>query len=248
MIISIFSQQNIYAVGEKIVLASDIWCPFVCAKGNEKGYYVELMEKAFSYSKIDVEIRLMPKHQAIDMLKKGKIQGIIGIPKDEVYGLEYSKNSAIDIKVGIFALQNVNWGISDVSVLANQHIGVNSSFSYSGQVEKLLYRNYFSEKNMISLSGGLEPAKSNIDLLINKKVVAIIDSLVVLNYQIRKHKYPIKLIGNVTSEEKKLYVAFDGRYPRIKKYVKDLDENLSFMQSVGETARLEKKYISEYEH
>lgn len=244
-----FAQKNAFAqLKKELTIATDIFCPYVCDNKESPGYFVELLQKAFGYSDIHIKIKYMPKYLMLKELEESKVDAIIGISKQEESSTLIVEKSGIDTTFNIYGKSSINWAVADINILRNRKIGINSRFFYNEDVQMLLYSKYMRGKIDIFTSTGIDASISNIVRLLNNEVVAIIDNKLVMNYKMKNEDLPIKSIGNIKNESKKIYVGFISKDPDALKYASILNQNISFMESVGEVEKLIHKYILPYEN
>ena len=228
-----------------LVIAGDYWCPYNCSQGADKpGYLVELIRRALYIYRIDVEYRMMPWGDALDAVKAGEVDGIIGV--SDVRGrkmvstrlpLEYSVASA-------YTRADTQWEYDGLESLRGKKLGIIMDYVVDNEINHYVGIHYPTNSGMFVVEDGKNAVIESIANLIDgDSDVYIEDRRVVENYINENGLAPyIRNAGNVTKIKQPIYIAFSSEIPSIKKYIKSFEEGLASLKATGEYDDIRAKY------
>jgi polar amino acid transport system substrate-binding protein len=237
--------NNVNAERKKLVLAGDYWCPYNCNEDPDyQGFLIDLTRRALHIYGIDIEYKLMPWHEALTEIKKGNINGIVGISNIRGMNvvttklpLEYSVTSA-------FIKANTDWVYDGLSSLRGKKIGIIMDYTLNEDISNFVGMNYTTNPGMFVIEDGKNAIIDSTENLINGISDVYIEDTRVLEYYIEQHdlSHHIKNAGKISKEKLPLYIAFNAQIPNINEYIKFLEEGIASLKSTGEYEDLRVKY------
>ncbi len=244
-ILSCAFHNSAYAERKKLILAGDYWCPYNCLESaDNQGFLVELTRRALYIYGIDIEYKLMPWHKILTEIKKGKIDGIIGISKIRGLNLvttklplEYSATSA-------FIRSDTDWLYDGLASLKGKKVGIIMDYSLDEDISNFVGINFTTNPGIFAVEDGKNAAVDSITNLIDGTIDVYIEDQRVVDFYIKQHdlSHHIKNAGQISKEKLPLYVAFNEQIPNIREYIKFLEEGIASLKATGEYADLRAKY------
>ena len=237
-----FSQEREKFINQKIIFATRENYPYTSSNPFDSGYFIELTKKALEYSNIKSEYIFVSNDQAVQLIKEGKIDAIIGISETENDSLIMSNSAWLETSTGVYALENYVGTVSEVYHLYNKIVGFSVDLPLESKLKKILYNHYIKKPNMFKISSGFDSIEENIKLLKDKEIDVFLEDENVMNNYIKNSDVPIKKVGSL-SEKFKIYVAFSATDPKTQKYMKLLDSGIMIMKNSGELKEIEDNYL-----
>ncbi|MGB6135194.1 MAG: transporter substrate-binding domain-containing protein [Shewanella sp.] len=169
---------SIHAHATPVRIASDIWCPYICE--NQKGYIVELTQRAFEIQNQKVEFITIPYKRALVELQRNNIDAVLAltpsaiaanklVSADVVFG--YNSN---DFYTLVDSQESFNY-VSDLNF--TQQAAVVAGYDYGIELDAWLNahpNSYFAS--------GSDPLAMNIIRLVKGRHSVIIDNKNVIEY------------------------------------------------------------------
>lgn len=231
---------NLHA--DDIVLGADIWPPFNCEPGSKNpGYMVEIARKIFEQKGHKIIYKEIPWSRAINICRKGKINGIIGAAKGEAEGFVFPKEPLGKLENFAFVLKDSNWKYDGIDSLKKVKLGLIIDYDYGEKMNKYLEDN--KDSKLIEKVGGTDPLRKNILKLKAKRIDAVIEAKPVFEYTVNKMGVSdlFKSAGS-DGEPDPIYIAFSPNNPKSKEYAKILSDGIVEMRKSGELAKILAKY------
>ena len=228
-----------------LVIAGDYWCPYNCLPDSKlQGYLIELIRRALYIYRIDIEYRMMPWGDAINLVEKGKIDGIVGI--SSVKGrnlvttrlpLEYSMTDA-------FTRNDTEWVYDGLRSLRGKKVGIILDYVIDEAINYYIGINYPINPGAFSVQEGKSAVIESIaDLIDGSSDVYLEDRRVVQHYITENGLDPyIRNAGHVGKTKLPVYIAFSKELPNVKKYIQYFTEGLASLKATGEYDDLRSKY------
>ena len=247
LFISLFCifNNNVNAERKKLVLVGDYWCPYNCTENADyQGFLLDVTRRALHIYGIDIEYKLMPWHETLTEIKKGRIDGILGI--SQIKGLpivttklplEYSTTSA-------FIRADTDWMYDGFPSLRGKKIGIIMDYNLNEDMSNFVGMNYTTNPGMFVVEDGKNAVIDSITNLIDGTTDLYIEDQRVVEHYIREHDltHHIKNAGKVSKDKLPLYVAFNAQIPNVKEYIKFLEEGIASLKATGEYEDLRAKY------
>lgn len=233
----------IFACAEGMVrLASDDWCPFVCAKDGKiiDGYLVDASTRALNLMGFHVAPIFMPLNRAIRETIDGEVDGVFAPPVDDRLRLSapiaYSR-ACFYTRVGEM------WTYQGLDSLKGRTIGVIDDYGYdNGPMDAYVASNR-KNRHALEFSFGDSAGATNIKkllrgryrvLLEHEAVVARLAKTLGVDGQIRK--------AACLESSLPLTIGFSARDSRSSSWIRALAEGLKKMDSSGELRVLRARY------
>ncbi|WP_076411932.1 ABC transporter substrate-binding protein [Shewanella sp. UCD-KL12] len=208
---------------EEIIIASDIWCPYICE--NNSGYVVELTEQAFASVGVRVKFETIPFQRALKLAKHNKIHAVLAVTPEHVK--QFNLLIYDDAPVGQFSndfyvRKNSTWRYQSIHSLQQQSIASIRGYDYGPVLNK-----YLSAHAYHYIASGETPHKINLNLLQRGRVDLFIGNRYVIEHTAKELGYDkyISFAGseNITTP---LYVGFsrlDNEAAYAEKFAQGLD-------------------------
>ncbi len=196
---------------KKILIASDIWCPFICEINSDTpGYLIEITTTVFAKLGIEVEYHSLGYNKSKDLAEKGQIQAFLAagvtnhgntLLSQELLGIDRTvlvmrKNQIFD-QTQLFAS------------LDKLFVGVIKDYTYDqhGPLDEYLAQRKLSKHNLVILNH-MNAVEALFRLLRLKSIDVFPENPVVANYMLNKLKIKnhLKLIDVPRHDH--IYVAF----------------------------------------
>ncbi|MDC0864491.1 transporter substrate-binding domain-containing protein [Rickettsiaceae bacterium] len=229
---------------KKLIIAGDYWCPYNCLPNSKSpGYAVELTREALDMYNIDVEYQMMPWYQATAMLKKGKIDGVIGVsdPNDAMLTTEFPFGYSV---INAFTRSDSNWIYDGIDSLKNKKLGIIADYVVDEFIAHYFGIYYVRNPDKFVVEMGASAVAASVKNLINGKSDIYIEDKLVAEHYINKNNLSelIRNAGAVGYKKKPLYIAFSSNTPNIKQYIQYLEDGISSLKVTGEYDDLRAKY------
>lgn len=231
------------ASADKIVIAADEWCPFVCEPGSaQEGYMVDVAKAAFATVGHSVEYRKISWDDAIAQCRKGEIAAIVGAVKDEVPDFVFPAEPQGVTSNGYFVKVGSKWSYNGVSSLDTVSLAVIEGYSYGDELDAHIKKNVANPKRIVVAKGDVALG-DNIKRLLNGEVAVMVENPFVFYYSARASGAggKFKLVG-YASKPADLYIAFSPKLPKYAQYARQLSDGVALMRKTGELERILKKY------
>jgi polar amino acid transport system substrate-binding protein len=228
-----------------LVLAGDYWCPYNCHPDSKlPGYLVELIRRSLYIYRIDVEYRMMPWSDAIDLAEKGKIDGLIGISNVRGKNLVTTKLPLEHSVIEAFTRNDTGWIYDGINSLRGQKVGIILDYDVDEAVSHYVGINYPLNPGGFSVQEGKNAVIESIaDLIDGDSDVYLEDMRVVKSYLNENGLSPyIRNAGHVVKTKMPVYIAFSKNLPNVQNYIKYFTEGLASMKATGELDDIRAKY------
>lgn len=262
---------NSSIAGEKIIVVSDICCPYVCDNINKQniksntntnkfknsisgdeynpGFLVEIMQKAFSKTNIEIEHKFMPWTDATKFFAEGKADALIAT-NDEYIEAEFP--SIPQVRGFILAYTNIdeNWVYKGYNSLVNRKIGIVEGYNHPNSINKYLFSYLFSNPDLFVFINSINPIEKNINNLISGKIFMFAEDENVVNFYTNTNQInKIKEAGEITNSPRDLYIVFSKKNNNAKKYSRLITQEMIKLKMENRLKSLMKKYnIKEYKN
>jgi polar amino acid transport system substrate-binding protein len=242
LIAALFS--NLVFAKERIVIASDMWCPYNCdPKSANQGFLIEIARNIFEKQNISVEYRLMPWSDALEALENGEIHAIAGASKTDDRDFIYPENyQALEV-VNCYIRKDMDWYYAGINSISGKILGLTLNYKYPYEVSLYIDETFPIHPENFLFSTGENAVAANINNLKNGKAEIYLENANVMDaYLSHNPDVEIKEAGSVNSVPTEIYIAFS---PKIKKshiYAKILSDGMMELRNSGHLSGLYKKY------
>ena len=233
LILNFFTSQDIKAATKQLVFAgSHKFAPYSFSSGGRpSGYSVDLMKILSATINRDIAIKLTSWENCISALKRGEVDGIIGIPVNEEYKeyLDYSTPVA-EIDFAIF-VDAGNTYINSMESLEGTVVGV-----YEG----CLITSFLEKDKRIQLL----KTESSLEALIrlkNREISAVVAAKNVGLYYIQKKKIEgLKIVGDPVGPTYEYAIAIRKGETRL---LKNINRGITILEENSTLYKLKRKWF-----
>jgi polar amino acid transport system substrate-binding protein len=228
-----------------LVLAGDYWCPYNChPDSNLPGYLVELIRRSLYIYRIDVEYRMMPWSEALDLAEKGEVDGLIGISNVRGKNLVTTRLPLEHSIIEAFTRNDTEWKYDGINSLRGQKVGIILDYDLDEDVSHYVGINYPLNPGGFSVQEGKNAVIESIaDLIDGDSDVYLEDMRVVKSYLNEHGLRPyIRNAGHAVKTKMPVYIAFSKDLPNVKNYIKYFTEGMASMKATGELDDIRAKY------
>jgi len=227
---------------DEIVLAADVWPPFICKPDSAKqGYMVDIAKKVFGAKGHKVVYKELPWSRAVKTCRKGDLTGILGAAFGDAKDFVFPKEELAKLENFAFVLKDSTWDYKNADSLKEVKLGVIQDYDYGVATMKYLKANKGSK--MIQYVSGNDPLKKNIKKLKAKRIDALIEVKPVFDYVVKELGWSdaFKAAGS-DGEADPVYIAFSPANPKSKEYAKILSDGIVELRKSGELAKILGEY------
>lgn len=218
------------------------WCPQQCEHElNYKGYVVEILEAALNEVKASYTIEWVPWSRGLDMVRRGKIDGLLGPTVEGFPEFHYGKESIGHQEYCFYTNQDSNWTYQKPEDLFGQKIAYLKE-SGLGSLEDFFSKNKTKIETHEFVLGN-DVIKTEFQFLAKKRCDAIIITSDVVKYEIGRKFIPDQFRAAGCLGKETLAVGFSKvNLARSQRISKILDKGLRKIKSNGEYDKIFKKY------
>lgn len=222
--------------GEKVVLASLDWEPYIGQKLKNQGYVAELVKEAFKRKGYDLEIKYLPWARVIKMAKSGKYDGYFPEYFAESLKVDYHLSSPFPGgPLGFFKRKSDSVKFNKINDLIPYEIGVVRGYVNTKEFDEATYLK--KQEGTDDLTNFKKLLKNRIDLVVADKFVG---------QYVMKTNMPDKAdqvaFVEPPLENKDLYVCISKKAANSKKIYKAFQEGLKEITEDGTVKAILKKH------
>lgn len=227
---------------DKVKLASDDWCPFVCVQNGKikNGFLVDVSIKAMALSGYQVEPELRPLTRAIHETVHNIIAGVYAPPFDQDLRLSlpitYSRACFYSRLDGV-------WHYKNADSLREQTIGVIADYGYDNDEMDAYIAKNIQKKSLIELAYGDTAGTNNLHKLIKGRTQVLLEHEAVMEHlsQRLNLKDQIKQVGCL-EHALPLTIGFSKQSEHTESWIRALHQGLSRLEASGELNLLRRQY------
>lgn len=232
------------AKAAEITIRADPWCPFNCRPGDaEPGYGIEMAKLAFAKAGHTLNYELMPWARAIDAVRAGSIDAVIGAQQtgEEGRGLVFPKQSIGPARNIIALRRDSAWTYAGPASLEKLSLGAVLGYSYTPEVDAHIAK-HKDNVQMVQFVGGDDAAVQNLKKLAAGRISGVVETENVITYAAKKIGVTdqLRIVG--VGADELVYVAFAPKSPRSAAYAKAYDDGVAALRASGELAKILAKY------
>ncbi|MGS0692113.1 substrate-binding periplasmic protein [Shewanella sp. 30m-9] len=222
---------------DEIIVASDIWCPYICT--DDSGYVVELTQQAFASVNINVKFELIPFQRALKLASQHKIDAVLAVTSEHVAAFELYNNHLVigQYTNDFFTHSNDDWQFTDLPSLDDKHLASILGYDYGNALNQ-----YLKQHPTHFRTSGETPLKTNLHLVIKNRVDVILGNHYVIDYSAKKNGYSdlIRFAGS-EGEATPLYVGFSHNVQGLQ-YAEKFAEGVKNLKRSGAYQAILDKY------
>ncbi|WP_157822935.1 MULTISPECIES: ABC transporter substrate-binding protein [unclassified Shewanella] len=222
---------------EQIVIASDIWCPYICA--NNSGYFVELTQQAFLTVGVTAKFETIPFKRALRLAQRDKIHAVLAINQESIKRCKLqTSNIVLGQNTNDFYVHASNsWQYSTLTDLEDKAVASILGYNYGDELNQ-----YLEQSPLSFYASGESPFKTNLNLLIKDRVDVLLGNRYVVEHtaQVFGYSEDIKFAGS-DGNSTSLYVGFSHKDLE-KNYQHKFAEGIENIKQSGQYQAILKKY------
>ncbi len=226
-----------------IIIASDIWCPYICQDAKKPGYIVEMMNDILADKKFHPKNEMMPLARAIKYLQSGDVDIVLGLTQQHIdHHLLIRSNMSVGTFANDFFVDSTNpWRYSTIEQLEeyanNDHpIGIIKGYFYGDVISELIAKN----PNLFSYSHGNAPLQQNIKRLKSGRISILLDSKNTILNEVKRLNISTLSYAGTQGSESELYVGLSSNAD--KELLQIIDHGISQYRLSGKLDKLLENY------
>jgi polar amino acid transport system substrate-binding protein len=223
-------------------LASDNWCPYVCAKDNKitGGYLVEVTVKSMALKGIKVDPVFLPLNRAIRLTVSGDVEGVFAPPVDARLRLG---TTIAHSRACFYTLSESAWRYRNIASLKGLRVGVIDDYGYDdGPMDDYVARNH-AKSNALDFSFGATAGTTNIQKLLGGRFPVMLEHELVMQ-GLAKEVGAVHLLrqAGCLEDALPLTVGFALNDRRSAMWTQALSDGLKKLNASGELAAIRQRY------
>lgn len=222
---------------QRITLVTDEWCPFNCQPDSaQPGVMIEIARTIFAKQRIEVDYKILPWSEAIEAVRAGKYDGILGTSKSDAPDFVFPKYATAQMYVHFYTLPNNDWRYVNTESLKRIRLGVVRGYTYGEPLDSYI-KDHADDPKRLAVSDADDALAINLDLLQQGKIDAIAEDQSVMAYKLATMNLANQLVdvGDLGhTEATNLFIAFSPKGLQSRRYAAMLDEAIGPMRQRGE--------------
>lgn len=228
--------------GVVLKLASDDWCPYICAEKTEikSGFLVDLTARAMASEGYQVEAVLRPLNRAILETVNGNIQGVYAPPIDQ--RLRQSAPLAYS-RACFYTRVGDSWTYQGMATMKQRTIGVIEEYGYDDGPMDAYIAKYRQHPALIEVAYGDTAGIHNLQKLLKGRYSVMLEHEAVLE-QLSKQLNASTRIRRAGCLEHSLplTIGFSKQDARSEVWIRALQRGLQKLKASGELKALRQRY------
>lgn len=230
------------AFADTIKLVADNWMPYNGDGKSETGYMLDIAQKVFGDAGYTVVFEAMPWARAIDTVRKGSYDGIVGAAVNDAPDFVFPKNELAIVDTEFFVKKGTAWRYDGIQSLAKIRLAVIKDYSYNTDLDKYIADNA-AAKDKLDIGFGDDVLESNFQKLMSGRVDVVTDGGAVLKYTAGKMGIAGQVVSaGIGDPGSKTYIAFSPVGKSSKDYAQILSDGIDRLRKSGELKKILAKY------
>lgn len=228
----------------RIIIASDEWCPFNCAeKSDQSGYLIELAKLIYEKHGIDIEYRVMSWSRAVHACEIGNVDAVIGGYKEDAPNLIYPNEPMGAIGFNYYAINGSFVVLNSIEDLASYKLGVSADYSYGDAIDAHI-KQYANDKQRLKIAYGEQPLKSNLLFLSKGIVDVVVEAPEVMRLQLSQSRQYLTLVKSVGEAQapKAIYMGFSPKNPNADYFAEVFSKEIRSLKGSKVLEQLKVRY------
>jgi len=231
--------------GEVVTIVSDCWKPYICgSEAGKNGIAVDISAAVFKKAGYKLEFKIVPWKRAIIDTKKGKYDAIVCATQNDAPDFIYPEEPIAVQKTCFYTDQSSNWKYENINSLSGIKLGVIGGYHYSEKLDKYIKK--YGDTEKVLVAHGNNPLRSNVFMLKKKRISALIEDPLVMQYYIWQNKEAGLREAGCVSESVNLYIPFSPQKPKSKIFAKILSDGIKELIKSGDIKRIYESYGIEW--
>jgi polar amino acid transport system substrate-binding protein len=223
-------------------LASDDWCPFVCARDGKlnDGFLVEAAAQALASQGYHVEPVLMPLSRAIVEAGAGSIEGVYAPP------LDARLRDSVPItwsRACFYTRNDSSWTFQGMPSLQGVKLGVIGDYGYDGGEMDAYVARFHADSKRLDFSHGATAGTTNLQKLLGGRYPVMLEHEAVAGYLARLVKAEGQLRkAGCLPQALPLTIGFSQEDGRTGSWMHALSDGLKKLEAAGALEKLRQQY------
>jgi len=236
-----FSVTSVHA--KTLVIASDVWCPYICDEHALPGFVVEIMNEIAKKNDLKLELAIIPLARALDLAHKNKVDILLALPSQSIANAKLQKSHASfgGLYNDFYISSELDWhfkGMDDLEAQLNNNIilGTVNGYEYGDKIAKLLRNN---PDNVFSASGN-SPLNKQLRMLQLGRLDILLDSRFTVQYHLSKLPNNTIVYAGTQGDLIPLFLGFSPSFS--KELIQIFDQGQEELRQNGRLEQILEKY------
>ena len=215
------------ARAETLIIQGDVWCPVNCNEKDEQpGIFVELAREIFAEAGIEVEYRTTNWARAVQDVRSGRVNGLIGAGVRDAPDLMFGKEAAGVSRMCFYAREENPWRYTDMASLEHVRLGAINGYSYGEEIDHFIEQHH-SHMDHLQMASGEQGLAQNVRKVeLGRLDITVENTWVMANF-LSRHDTGADLIEvGCRAGDLPIYIAFSPVLPTSARYRDIFDEGL----------------------
>lgn len=229
------------AAADDIRIRADPWLPY--SGGSEMDPPGYMLEMAMAIAKANghtVQYRTMPWANALDVVRAGSADCVVGAYLSDAEGFEFPKSGWGPSGNEFWGLSDNKWRYTGLDSLATVRVGVVEEYSYGEEFDVYIKAHAKDSARLEIVPAVGRSIVRLIARLIGKRIDTFIEDRSVLAYAVEQAKMdPARIISmGKVSEPESVYIACTPADPRGRAYADMFDKGTAQLRASGKLAEI----------
>lgn len=236
---SVFVLGSCSVLADTITIRADSWFPMNGEPNSAKpGYMIELAEKIFSAAGHSVDYKIMPWERAVDSVRKGDFDCVVGAYVDDAPDFVYPKAEWGMDSTAFYKKAELDWTFTGLESLRGHKTAVLNGYAYGEEFDKFIADN----KALFDSIGANNGLESNIKKLKAGRVDVVAESPSVMGAKLKDMGITGIVSAGALSGATEMYIACSPAKSTSQGYIKLIDEGTAKLRASGEFQKILDSY------
>ncbi|WP_339672212.1 transporter substrate-binding domain-containing protein [Dasania marina] len=221
---------------QSVSIRTDEWFPMNGTPGQKPaGFLIDFAERTFD----SVDYKLMSWQRAVEEVKNGSFDCVIGAFKEDAPGFVFPEESWGVNQTAVYVRSADSWSYQGVDSLLARKVGIIKGYSYEEEIDALVK----TRKDVFKALSGVDALEKNFKKLAAGRIDTLVESEPVANAKILQMGLSgkIKRVGH-TNLPQPMYIACSPAKASSKKLVKRVDTVIRELRASGELEKIMNQY------
>lgn len=228
----------------EITIRADEWLPYNGGSTlKPPGYMIEMAQAIAARNGHTVEYRTLPWERALDAVRKGTFDCVVGAYLSDAEGFAFPSVSWGKSGNHLYGFDDNPWRYSGPESLSQVRIGVLEEYSYGDELDAYIAANK-DDPGKVNVAPGVgRGIVMLIGRLVGRKIDIFVEDLNVAAYGIERAGMTGRIIdlGQV-GEDEDVYIACTPAHPRGREYADMFGKGTQELRNSGELKAILDKY------
>jgi polar amino acid transport system substrate-binding protein len=234
------------AWAERLVLASDYWCPFICDESEvgQAGISIDIARQIFNAAGYEVEFVAVNWKRAVQETRHGQFNGLVDAARVDAPDFIFPSQSLYSQSSCLFAGRASKWLYHDLKSLEHVRLGAIGGYHYTDELDAYIRQN--AQSGQVSFIHGDHALARNVQRVERGMIdVLVEDSHVMEWYFTYSTSSTLRLVGCM-DQKTALYIAFSPARRDSEKLAEILSEGIIRLRENGELEKIYAQYGIHY--